>query len=258
VLDEEGDDTLTGILPKEPKMLHVAVAYTEQCGLKAGQFLIERGHRSVAYISATHGNPWSKNRLRGLIQAFENAGFSDAVQIYTLDAYENIWSFQHVPDSRFARNKGHFRTLYSGLSGLIRSSDLFLKKKFIMANSEMNQLEAYIKMRNGVSPLVERAILDSPVTAFACANDAIAMMALCNLKKHGKRVPQDISVVGFDDTLDAYHERLSSFNFNMQSTAARMFAHIVMPNARSRMQRSVEIPGYMVERSSSARATKSA
>jgi LacI family repressor for deo operon, udp, cdd, tsx, nupC, and nupG len=42
-------------------------------------------------------------------------------------------------------------------------------------------------------------------TAVFCANDEMAMGALHALKEHGYRIPQDISVVGFDDIRYARH-----------------------------------------------------
>ncbi len=36
-------------------------------------------------------------------------------------------------------------------------------------------------------------------TAIACANDEMASGAINALRKHGKRVPEDVSVIGFDN-----------------------------------------------------------
>lgn len=41
--------------------------------------------------------------------------------------------------------------------------------------------------------------LDQSVTAIFCGNDLIALGAIKALKKMGRRVPEDISIVGFDD-----------------------------------------------------------
>ncbi|MDD3477654.1 MAG: substrate-binding domain-containing protein, partial [Candidatus Izemoplasmatales bacterium] len=38
---------------------------------------------------------------------------------------------------------------------------------------------------------------------FVCANDFLAISIINSLKKLGKRVPQDIQVMGFDNTVDA-------------------------------------------------------
>ncbi len=41
--------------------------------------------------------------------------------------------------------------------------------------------------------------LPHPPTAVFCANDEMAMGAIRATKESGRRVPQDVSVVGFDD-----------------------------------------------------------
>lgn len=53
------------------------------------------------------------------------------------------------------------------------------------------------------------ALLDrgEPFTALVCANDEMALGALRALHEHGVRVPEDISVTGFDDNVDVpYYE----------------------------------------------------
>ena len=45
--------------------------------------------------------------------------------------------------------------------------------------------------------------MERPPTAVFCANDLIALGALETARLRGYRVPQDISVVGFDDIDDA-------------------------------------------------------
>ncbi|MEJ2481167.1 MAG: substrate-binding domain-containing protein, partial [Acidihalobacter sp.] len=45
---------------------------------------------------------------------------------------------------------------------------------------------------------VER-LASSKVTLVIAANDAVAIGALRVLKAHGRRVPQDVSLIGFDD-----------------------------------------------------------
>jgi LacI family transcriptional regulator len=46
-------------------------------------------------------------------------------------------------------------------------------------------------------------------TAIFCANDAIALQVLALVESRGRRVPEDISVVGFDDAPMAGHPRIA-------------------------------------------------
>jgi LacI family transcriptional regulator, galactose operon repressor len=51
--------------------------------------------------------------------------------------------------------------------------------------------------------------VDPAPTAIFCANDAIAMQVLGLIERRGRRVPEDISVVGFDDAPMAGHPRIA-------------------------------------------------
>ncbi|MGY5765289.1 LacI family DNA-binding transcriptional regulator [Brachybacterium sp. DNPG3] len=52
------------------------------------------------------------------------------------------------------------------------------------------------------------------VDGIVCANDEIAIGALLRLRAHGRRVPEDVAVIGYDDTPDA------SYSFPPLSTIA--------------------------------------
>jgi DNA-binding LacI/PurR family transcriptional regulator len=59
-----------------------------------------------------------------------------------------------------------------------------------------------------------------------------------------------IAVVGFDDTFEAFHHGLTSYNFNIQATVQVMVSYIVNPTSLPSNRRSVafEIEGMLVER----------
>lgn len=60
-------------------------------------------------------------------------------------------------------------------------------------------------------------------TAFVCANDSLALCVVTALMKHGIRVPEDISVTGFDNIDDAALSTptLSTVNVNKEALGQR-------------------------------------
>lgn len=62
--------------------------------------------------------------------------------------------------------------------------------------------------------LLEKSLRQYPVTALICANDIIALNAYQVIGKIGKRIPEDISVIGFDNIKEGEYATppLSTFN----------------------------------------------
>jgi DNA-binding LacI/PurR family transcriptional regulator len=70
---------------------------------------------------------------------------------------------------------------------------------------------------------------------------------------HGKRVPDDISVIGFDDTVDASRRRLTSYNFDVPRAVSASLRHILGPQERAESMRvPVEIEGFLNVRRTAA------
>jgi LacI family transcriptional regulator len=73
------------------------------------------------------------------------------------------------------------------------------------------ELMVDIKMLNsspemGFGPAIELLNRRAPFTALVCFNDLAAIGAIRAFKDHGLRVPEDVSVIGFDDIESAvYH-----------------------------------------------------
>lgn len=61
----------------------------KRAGEQVGRSLLSDGHRRIAYLSACHLEPWSKDRLFGLRQACEAAGYPDAVKAFTVSARDD-------------------------------------------------------------------------------------------------------------------------------------------------------------------------
>jgi len=67
------------------------------------------------------------------------------------------------------------------------------------------------------------------LTAVFCANDQMALGALLYAHRHGIRVPDDLSVVGFDDILESayFWPPLTTINHNQHDLGCRAVAEVV-------------------------------
>jgi DNA-binding LacI/PurR family transcriptional regulator len=103
-----------------------------------------------------------------------------------------------------------------------------------------------------IAPLLENAFAQTDATAWICASDGSAMAAGAFLGRRGGR---RISLCGFDNTPEAFSERLTSYDFNQENIVERMVAYVLTPPRRQKRFRQVpiEVDGILVERESTWR-----
>jgi LacI family transcriptional regulator len=111
-----------------------------------------------------------------------------------------------------------------------------------------------LSQRSVVGPLCRKVAADRSITALVGANDAIALGCLDFLRSEKVVVPHDLSVVGFDDSMQALVNHLTSYNFNATACIQAMIRDILSPRSRSAgKQRVVELDGFVTARGSSTR-----
>lgn len=71
-------------------------------------------------------------------------------------------------------------------------------------------------------------ITNNPITAIVCANDIIALNAIKSLLRIGKKVPDDVSVIGFDNirTGEFVSPKLSTFNIPRQEIGEEVAKYV--------------------------------
>ena len=105
------------------------------------------------------------------------------------------------------RDLGHQRIAYiGGSSGLTISDHRITAFREAMSGAGLTVHAEYIRAGNyringGESCMEELFQLDLPPTAIMSANDLTAIGALRAIRRHGLSVPEDFSVVGFDDSM---------------------------------------------------------
>ncbi|MGP6170334.1 LacI family DNA-binding transcriptional regulator [Microbacterium sp. A196] len=98
------------------------------------------------------------------------------------------------------------------------------------------------------------AALES-ATAVFCANDQMALGLMRALAEHGSRVPEDVSVIGFDDVPDAanYRPPLTTIRQDFPALAEAAVAALIAGIEHAESTPSILIPTRLVERASTRR-----
>ena len=68
-----------------------------------------------------------------------------------------------------------------------------------LAADEAPIIETRYEIENGADAFARLMVQDTPPTAVLCGNDVLAAGAIREAKEMGLRVPQDVSITGFDD-----------------------------------------------------------
>ena len=76
--------------------------------------------------------------------------------------------------------------------------------------------------------MLSKALENNPITAIVCANDIIALNAMKTIHRLGKKVPDDISVIGFDNikTGEYMTPKLSTFNIPRQEIGEEVAKYV--------------------------------
>ena len=80
----------------------------------------------------------------------------------------------------------------------------------------------------GNEEMLLEALNTHPITAIVCANDIIAMNAIKTVNKLNKKVPDDISIIGFDNirTGEFMSPKLSTFNIPRQEIGEEVAKYV--------------------------------
>jgi DNA-binding transcriptional regulator YhcF (GntR family) len=285
ILDEIGNFSLPLSLAANP-LLQVFCIEDKKAGARVARMLLGMGHSSVVFISFAHNLPWSARRLIGIREEFTKAGNGSGVHTAVADTFEfplelvlatsgwddkvirRILAAGHTQSQAkdtFAGYKRYkesntVRTFDPGVTKLVRKS---LEGIENLATSDANKslLDAVIPpalskagahlAEYTIRPLLEQALGFKDATAWICASDGMAFMALSFLKAHAISVPKELSVVGFDNTPGTtLQQRLSSFDFNASGFVHRMLDFIARPpKPRGHYRHTpIEVEGIIMQR----------
>ena len=166
--------------------------------MRAVDFLVEQGHRRIAFLGGDPQVTSSRQREQGYRQAISGAALA-------LD--EAL-----ILPGRYSSESGHERTF------------------------RLIQLATQLK--------------EAP-TALFCANDEIAVGAMSALSDMGLRVPEDVSIIGFDDSsaASALRPALTTIRQPFQELASRAVEMLLAQiQGRETAEKRVLLPASLVVR----------
>lgn len=150
------------LVDNEKKKINTSAVLTNNVmgGYLAAKHLIDLGHTRIAHIhGAFKYNPKKKKY------------------------YEETYQFEL------------WRDRYSGFSQAIEEAGVVFDKRYLVEGNGSTQ----VAVESGFLAMKKLLELDNPPTAVFAANDLMAMGAINAIYSEGLKVPEDISIVGYDD-----------------------------------------------------------
>jgi DNA-binding LacI/PurR family transcriptional regulator/DNA-binding GntR family transcriptional regulator len=254
IIDESGGTLEIAAEFKSSQFRFLNVGTTDVSGLMVGRYLLRLGHRKVAFFCPNKNDPSYKRRLNGIRKAFNRGGTLCTVYEFAHDAYDSYETVgelvSETESSRFAqreilRIKQHFN-----IKNKNKPLMMFLENN----NRALEELVAMNVHLEIMTPLFAKALNNNSITAWVGYNDRAALAAQSFLSEKRIKVPEAISIVGFDDIPQTFGSGLTSYNFNMSRVVELLIEHILSPRSRrgANQMHSMELPGFIAERETSA------
>jgi len=214
-----------------------------------GKYLFGHGHREIAYLSPfgdESGIGWSKLRLQGLRRAFGRLGH---VHTFEFNFSKDIASAMF--DTR--------RLLVSAQSMLTQDPLRINSAAYAVQQRTEEILEKVNRAATGryessLNRIFDQALSHKNVTAWVGANDEVALYCLKYLQSKKVKVPGDISLVGFNDSIESFTNEITSFNFNAAAVMREALNFVLADRTRKKTGSRIledHIPGFVIPRRSS-------
>jgi DNA-binding GntR family transcriptional regulator/DNA-binding LacI/PurR family transcriptional regulator len=221
-------------------------SYSTIPGNDVGRHLLEKGHRTIAFISPFHGSPWSRNRFKGLTKAatiHPDATLHQFTATEYINDYYYMLPFLEKNDAgcttlSHALKKRVHRFLAPRLSAIKQEHDTLLRDNAIFAS---------------VKNAVDRITADESVTALVCVNDLVA--GLITDYWDFQQIPsrRRPALFGFDNSFTSIRKQISSYEFNTHGEIQNMINHVLYPDTTlfNRNRPVIRLKGTVIERASS-------
>jgi DNA-binding LacI/PurR family transcriptional regulator len=249
VLEGSGELHL-GSLAGRRNVALVHFATSSACGLAVGRYLASLGHRHLLYLHRDRPQPWSHARFRGLRDSLAEADIDGQIRMVRVEepVADNaaVNGFFSGASTRHIASARHRQAMDRALVRMAVPLQVVWREEM--------QREA---LHAGLAGLLRQ----EAATAWVAESGTLAVRCLRYLRQRRMRVPQRLSLVGFDDPLDAQLGGITCYDFDMRAVAREAVDTLVnsMPEraAAGRAAPSeVEVPGFLTVRATTGPAAR--
>jgi DNA-binding LacI/PurR family transcriptional regulator/DNA-binding transcriptional regulator YhcF (GntR family) len=284
VIDQEGSLVFPASLLRCPNFRVLRISGI-RAGEIAAEFLLRSGHRCAAYIAPQGNAQWAQDRYQGICRCFKQYGGPDAVvEQYSLKENADLFDWTCAIMGLDAKEISIlFRERFSKeqLQGLLSKTrtDEWRALKIKMGNHRTartirdairyllslasrahdpltynNMLESVRDTASNVAyeaylaPFFRNIYSTSKATVWICSDGKTGISAISFLKRQKRKIPQELSVIDFDDWSESLALGLSTYNFNMDGLAQQAMLMIMDEKTLKSKPAITEVDGYVVER----------
>ncbi|MBD3418896.1 MAG: GntR family transcriptional regulator [Chitinivibrionales bacterium] len=250
ILYELGEWSLPRNILSSARVKIFSSAFSNRVGRQAAQYLLGLEHKAIAYISPFHGGAWSVHRLQGLRELYATAGYPHGVKECIYDGSTRWSDLMSASNHRYQS-----LSIWPALQAWKRRFPRDLHEYLDTEGIDRITMCCTIAELHRISvQLFEKALAMKEISAWVCANDAIAIMANDYLASIDIAVPEQMSLLGFDNQPCAIQRRISTYDFNVPAAAHSIFDYVTRPNlfAERNKRQLIEIDGFIIERHSTA------
>ncbi|MBD3240661.1 MAG: GntR family transcriptional regulator [Chitinivibrionales bacterium] len=217
-------------------------------GADVANALIALGHRRMALFTLVPGHDWCDLRTQAFCRACADAGLRDSPQLAFIDEQRIESSMRSDPQLLGCREQ---------VRELMKRIEAFGPAWYGRGKAALNTVGDSLRRRataHACESLFERMHAHHDATVWVGVTDEIALDAHEYLRSRGIAVPSGVSIVGFDDSLEAFGHGLASYNFNVpaivDAVVDQLTGHRVTSRSRAEV---VAVPGELSSRATLAK-----
>jgi DNA-binding LacI/PurR family transcriptional regulator len=213
-----------------------------EAGREVGRTLIEHGHRHVAFIPyECRQYEWETDREEGVREVYDAVGGE-----WHLTGFSQEQTDTQVPTARDLLGWAGTK-----IRVILCSSGILPFEAVHERIGPLEKLDRLPALMNKTRPAFDRAYRDRSITAWICANDEVAALAMHYLRGRGPNALNRISLVGFDNSPISYVMGISSYEFDFRSMARFALQAVAHPEVVRRSEgQVVTLRGHLVVRKS--------